>query len=166
MNFFAAAIRYVYGGGAPVSSKPATISPDGAVSEPSAGEFDVTVAPGEGVQAAVDRCPRGGCVLLQPGTHEGPLVLTAGQEVHVFGRGRATLHFANGVVVMSEASRATMDGLIVWREAGGAIFNSRACVLIRSGRLRLQACDISSAASGAYCVCIEGGADPFLSACK
>ena len=53
--------------------------------------FDVTVAPGRDVQAAVKRCPRGGSVLLLPGVHEGPLDLTAGKTVHVFGRGRAVL---------------------------------------------------------------------------
>ena len=51
------------------------IGPGGFVLEPASGSFDVTVAPGEDVQAAVDACPPGGCVLLLPGTHEGPLVL-------------------------------------------------------------------------------------------
>ena len=53
----------------------------GAVLEPASGAFDVTVAPGEDVQAAVKRCPPGGCVMLLPGPHEGPLVL--GLEVNV-----------------------------------------------------------------------------------
>ena len=51
------------------------ISPNGFVLEPADGTFDVTVAPGEDMQAAVDRCPPGGCVLLLPGTHEGRIVL-------------------------------------------------------------------------------------------
>ena len=50
----------------------------GAVLEPANGAFDVTVAPGEDVQAALDRCPPGGCVLLLPGVHAGPLVLGIG----------------------------------------------------------------------------------------
>ena len=86
----------------------------GAVLEPASGAFDVTVAPGENVQSAVDRCSAGGCVLLLPGTHDGPLVLTAGKVVHVFGRGLATLRAAIGAVVTSEAETAVdVDGLII-----------------------------------------------------
>ena len=89
-----------------------TIAADGTVLAPASGAFDVTVAPGHAVQAAVDACPTGGSVLLLPGTHEGPLVLgprqdleedeegplilSADKEVHVFGRGRATLRTTNG----------------------------------------------------------------------
>jgi len=61
--------------------------------------FDVTVAPGTNVQAAVRACPPGGSVLLLPGTHEGPLRLEADKEVHIFGRGLATLRSATGTVV-------------------------------------------------------------------
>ena len=77
------------------------VGPGGHVLEPASGAFDVTVAPGEDVQAAIDRCPAGGCVLLLPGTHEGTLVLwaCANKEVHVFGRGRATLEAAAGTVI-------------------------------------------------------------------
>ena len=56
--------------------------------EPASGAFDVTVAPGEDAQAAVGRCPPKGCVLLLPGTHDGPLAQLPVEEVHVFGRGR------------------------------------------------------------------------------
>ena len=120
--------------------------------------YDVTVAPGQPVQAAVDACPAGGCVLLLPGTHVGPLVLTAGKEVHVFGRGLATLRAA-GTVVTSEAAVATLDGLIIWRDSGGAGHG----VWIKGGALLLQTCNISSAAPGrVYCVFVTGG-DPLLS---
>ena len=76
-----------------------TVAADGTVLAPASGAFDVTVAPGHAVQAAVDACPTGGSVLLLPGTHEGPLVLTAGKVVHVFGRGSATLRAATGSVL-------------------------------------------------------------------
>ena len=128
--------------------------------------YDVTVAPGQAVQAAVDACPPDGCVLLLPGTHEGPLVLPAGKVVHVFGRGSATLRAATGAVVTSEAATSTCDGLIIRREAGGTTNNYHDCVWIKGGRLRLQACDVTSAASNVVCVVIEGGADPALVACK
>ena len=72
-------------------------------------------------------CPPGDCVLLLPGMHDGPLVLE--EEVRVFGRGRAALRSASGTVVTSdhvfEAAGgqlwATLDGLIIRREAGGAL---------------------------------------------
>ena len=137
---------------------------NGAVLEP-AGAFDVTVAPGDNVQEAVDRCPPGGCVLLLPGTHDGPLVLTADKKVHVFGRGHATLRTATGAVVRCEAFEATLDGLLIRRYAGGAHDCECDGVWIKGGRLRMQACDITSAASS-VCVLIEGGADPVMTSCR
>ena len=133
----------------------------GAVLEPSSGTFDVTVAPGEDVQATVNRCPPGGCVLLQPGTHTGPLVLVADKVVHVFGRGSATLQSATRTVLTSSADAATVDGLILRREAGDV---NHYCVKIKSGRLRLQACDITNTSH--VCIGIEGGADPVVILCK
>ena len=130
------------------------------VLEPASGTFDVTVAPGEDVQAAVDRCPPGGCVLLLPGTYDGPLVLAVGKVVHVFGRGRATLRTAEENVLTSSADASTVDGLILRREAGGG---ANYCVKINGGRLRLQACDITSASF--VCVGITGG-DPLVAACR
>ena len=134
----------------------------GAGLEPASGAFNVTVAPGEDVQAAVDACPPGGCVLLLPGTHDGPLALVVGKVVHVFGRGCAVLRTAAGEVITSSADAATVDGLIVRREAGGD--DNDYGVWIRGGRLRLQACDITCASLA--CIHIEGGADPTLVACR
>ena len=142
------------------------VASDGTVREPASGAFDVTVAPGQAVQAAVDACPAGGSVLLLPGTHKGPLVLTAGKVVHVFGRGLATLHAATGTVVTSESATSTLDGLIIRRLAGDTINKQCDCVWIKGGRLRLQACDVTSAASSVVCVVIDSAADPVLSACK
>ena len=138
------------------------ISRSGAVFEPASGAFDVTVAPGEDVQAAVDRCPPGGCVLLLPGTHAGPLTLAAGKVVHVFGRGRATLRTSSGAVVTSEAVASTLDGLVVRRDLGNG--HDDHGVWIRGGALRMQTCDVASAAG--TCIFIEGGADPRLVSCK
>ena len=143
---------------------------DGAVLEPSSGAFDVTVASGDDVQAAVDRCPRGGCVLLRPGTHDGPLVLAADKVVHVFGRGQATLRTAAGTVVTSEAAIATLDGLVIRREAGDDEGEHDAdddgCVFIMGGALRLRGCDVSCAHYSA-CIHIEGspGTDPVVTGC-
>ena len=159
------------------------VAPDGTVLEPAFGAFDVVVAPGEDVQAAVDACPAGGCVLLLPGIPDGPLVLgehgplpgpdasdddeseegdgaggidprpppgTAGvvgaaggalpsadKEVHVFGRGLATLEAERrGTLVESEAAIVTLDGLILRHHMGHTHHN---CVRIKRGRLRMQA---------------------------
>ena len=144
----------------------ARVSPDGLVLESPSGAFDVTVAPGEDVQAAVDRCPPGGSVLLLPGTHAGTLFLTAGKVVHVFGRGHATLRAAMGAVVTSEAARGTLDGLIILREAGGPVNDTPCGVWIRGGRLRLQGCDVTCAQPDSSCIIIEGGADPLLLSCR
>ena len=132
----------------------------GAVLEPASGTGDVTVAPDKGVQAAVRRCPRGGSVLLLPGTHNGPLVLEADREVHLFGRGLATLRTAYHMVVDSKANTATLKGLIIRCEgdSGGGVH-------IRRGALRLQACDIKNA-SRDVAVWIQGGGDPVLAFCR
>ena len=146
---------------------PVIVAPDGAVLEPALDAFNVIVAPGQhSVQAAVDACPPGGSVLLLPGTHDGSLVLTAGNVVHVFGRGKATLRAETGAVVLSESSASTLDGLIIRREAGGTCVRNRGCVWIKGGRLRLQACDIASAAINVPCVVVEEGADPLLVECR
>ena len=138
----------------------ARIGRSGAVLEPASGAFDVTVAPGEGVQAAVERCPPGGSVLLLPGTHAGPLVLAADREANVFGRGRAVL-IAAGDVVTSRAKKSTLDGLTIRREASSVISHG---VDVKGGALRLQACDVTSATG--TCLRIEGGADPVLTVCR
>ena len=134
----------------------------GAVLEPAPGTFDVTVAPGEGVQAAVDRCPRGGCVLLLPGTHAGPLVLAAGKRVHVFGRGQATLRTTAGDVLTSRAFRATFDG-VSFKRVLVAAAEYEHCVVVRRGALRLQTCDITSMAGYGIYASPRGGARVDLS---
>ena len=140
-----------------------SVAPDGsgAVREPASGAFNVTVPPGEDVQAAMNRCPPGGSVLLLPGVHEGPLALPPGKVVHVFGRGLATLWTADGNVLTSSAAAATVDGLIVRREAGG---EDDYGVWICGGQLRLQACNITS--ESLACVAFSGGADPIVTHCK
>ena len=133
--------------------------------EPASGVFDVTVAPGANVQEAVDACPPGGCVLLQPGTHEGPLELSA-EEVHVFGRGLATLRAAVDDVLECCVAKATVDGLIIRREAVVAADDNpgRCGVVICAGALRLQACDVTSAEYAG--IFIGGdGTDPVITGC-
>ena len=122
---------------------------NGTVHEPL--NYDVMVSPGEPVQAAVDLCPNGGSVLLLPGIHNGPLGLH-GKEVHVFGRGLATLRVFSGIALSSSSARATTDGLKIESAQSSA-------VSISSGRLRMQACDITAVAS--HGIEIHGG-DPVI----
>ena len=138
--------------------------PGGSVLEPASDTFDVTVAPGEDVQTAVDRCPHGGSVLLQPGTHAGPLVLTAGRVVHVFGRGRAMLRTAVGEVIASSAATSTIAGLSVRTDAHTS-GEGQVGILITAGRLRVQECDVSSQSRSG--ICVKGpSADPFIVGCR
>ena len=139
----------------------------GTVLEPPSGTFDVTVAPGEDVQAAVDRCPRGGCVLLLPGRHAGPLVLSAGQEVHVFGRGQATLRTTARSVLTCRSAKATFDNISLKRALVQAVGGDH-CVVLRAGALRLQACDVISVAGcGISAEAVDGaGLDLSAVACK
>ena len=143
------------------------IGPSGTVLEPANGAFDVTVAPGEGVQAAVDRCPRGGCVLLLPGTHEGPLTLRANQEVHVFGRGQATLRTAGEDVLSVDSAIATVDGLTILQEATGNIVC--AVVVLSGAAPRLQNCDVSGRAAYSLGIQVVGSRteqnDPVIIGC-
>ena len=102
-------------------------------------------------------------MLLLPGTHKGPLVLAAGKVVNVFGRGRATLQTVAGDVLTSAAAASTIDGLIVRTElhtTGEGHYG----ILITSGKLRVQACDVSCLSRSG--ICIRGPtADPFVTGC-
>ena len=154
------------------------IGPSGAVFEPASGAFDVTVTPGEEMYDAVERCPPGGCMLLLPGTHAGPLKLgprmvengewppvwTADKEVHIFGRGRATLRAADDNVLSSRAVTATVDGLVL-RRGRGLDGRSYACACIDGGGLRLQASDIQNSWGIAAAIDVHNG-DPVFASCK
>ena len=129
----------------------ARVGRGGTVLEPVSGAFDKTIAPGEDVQAAVDACPRGGCVLLLPGLHVGSLSLRADREVAVFGRGAAFLVALNGHTLTSSAARSAVSGICILRlglQPGHA-------VLVEGGGLSLHACAAHS--SGGSCVAVLSG---------
>ena len=114
-------------------------------------------------------------MLLLTGVHDGPLALAANKEVHVFGRGQAVLRTSYYDVVTCSAVTATLDGLIIRREAviddeGDELVDGYgvACVVVSGGRLRLQACDLAGTAfaRGAASAWISGGTDPVFSSCK
>ena len=101
----------------------------------------------------------------------------------MFGRGQAVLRTDAGHVIISTAIQATLDGIIVRREAGesdnpapsfdewmergpgGAGGGPPNCgVWICGGWLRLQACDFVSLSG--HCVQIDGQADPTVATCR
>ena len=82
-------------------------------------------------------------------------------QVHIFGRGRATLQTSDGEVVTSCAPRATLDGVAVRRCPGGG---QDYAVWIRGGGLRLHGCDITSASWA--CLAITDGSNPVVSNCR
>ena len=81
--------------------------------EPPDGAFDVTVSPGEPLQAAIARAKPGATVLLLPGEHAGPVEFPPGAVVHLFGRGRAVLSDSSLNSVVSDAAVGTIAGLIL-----------------------------------------------------
>ena len=130
---------------------------------PTPATFDVTVAPGEAVQAAVDACPPGGSVLLLPGTHAGPLYFSRGRDVRIFGRGQAVLRTSVHGVVRSVGACITLDGLVIRRDCVGSGTPGEG-VATWGGRLRLQACDITSARGTG--VIVSDGASATVSGCR
>ena len=142
------------------------VSPScGRVREPASGRFAVVVTPGMSLQASVHRCPVGGAILLRPGTHAGPV--TIAKEVHVFGRGEATMKTPpSGTCIFVSAAVATLDGLLV---RGPLVAPSirdgatSAAIFITAGSARLQECDVSTPVPG---VGIVSGGDPRLLRCR
>ena len=100
-------------------------------------------------------CPPGGCVLLQPGAHAGPLLLPANRPVHVFGRGQATVAYTYGHgpwtdALLCRGGDSSVDGVTIQliafpgEEAPGSGVHVEG-----GGRLRLARCDVTSGAAGA-----------------
>ena len=111
---------------------------DGMVREPVSGQFCLEVGPGEELQAAVDRCPAGGAVLLRPGTYDRQLSLSIARDVHLFGRGAATLSVMDAdpyyiAALKSTAPRASVVGLSLRG------FNG---IGVSAGALRVQHCAV------------------------
>ena len=122
--------------------QPVVAPDDGTVREPQAGRFCVEVTPGEDVQSAVSRCRSGGAVLLLPGVHVTHVALVIDRDVHLFGRGAATLDRAmpgGGTAVRALAPRTTLDGISI---------RGYVCVAIESGTPRLQQCLLSAGWAG------------------
>ena len=134
----------------------------GWVHEPASGVFHEVVAPGQSIQAAIDRCPAGGFILLQPGSHKLVVYLRIEREVHIFGRGSARLAVLNCGGIVSRAPAATVDGVLVER-ARGKLEKIYGLTLGR-GRVRLQNVVITGAFRCG--ILVTHGADPVIVDCR
>ena len=102
---------------------PALDPATGNVLEPRSGRFWRELSPGDDVQAAVEACPEGGCILLRPGVYalvpqEGGVGLNILRSVNLFGRGAATVQspgckYTIYIRAHSSDSHFALDGLIL-----------------------------------------------------
>ena len=131
----------------PISnSRQPLVAPDGTVSEPPSGRFDVVCRPeegGEGIQRAIRDCRRGGSILLIEGVYLVTRVLRVNRRVHIFGRGKAELRrlgTRDWDMIRIRSSDATLDQLRIDNRTAGDSYT----LVIDSGHLRLQGCDVSA----------------------
>ena len=143
---------------------PALDPATGSLLEPRSGRFWRELSPGDDVQAAVNACPEGGCILLRPGVHtlvpqEEGVGLEIRRAVSIFGRGAATVQSLGSTYTiimgaLSATSPFALDGLVVrsvdqQAEAAGVVINS--------GSARLQSCAITGPS---FIGLLIGGASP------
>ena len=130
--------------------------------EPRSGRFWRELSPGDDVQAAVNTCPAGGCILLRPGTHVDQKGLIIDTPVSVFGRGQATfqsssIDYAIYVLSPRPGRLFALDGLVV-RNVNthpGVVG-----VMINAGSPRLQSCDIVGPRSSCGLFFIDASPSP------
>ena len=127
------------------------VARDGTVHPPASGTYDAEVAPGSSVRDAIDRVPRGGCVLLRPGFHEFR-GLEADDAVHVFGPATSV-----STVFRSLAAPIDADDELV--SVVGITFLRK--VEVRAGWLRFQRCKMWNEME----TLCDGGASPTFDAC-
>ena len=138
----------------------------GTVVEPASREFDVTVAPDEDIQAAIDACPPGGCVLLRAGIHaaEAPVMLN-NKSIYIFGRCAATITCASGVVINTLAARATLVGLtlVALKMPSPHMQDPYFVVNLNPGsRVRIQACRVDGGGERDFGIHIDSCDDVVL----
>ena len=124
------------------------IAPDGTVSEPLSGRYNITCRPeegGEGIQRAIRVCPEGGSILCLEGIYHVTRPLLIDRSVHLFGLGRAKLvgfvpPWGGDSMLETAAPAATLSGLLISNQA----WEGSHTLLAVAGRLRLQGCHVTA----------------------
>ena len=128
---------------------------------PATGVCDETVALGENVQAAVDRCRSGGSVRLQAGTHVAELKLRDTNDVYVFGAGASLRGNHISPALLATSTKATFVGL---RFADFRILHG---VDVKGGNVRFQECTFEAAQNSFHtCVRVDGDCTVALIGCN
>ena len=135
------------------------IAQDGTVSEPLSGRFSVICRPeegGEGIQRAIANCEEGGAILLLEGVYHVTRKLLISRSVHIFGRGRVELRGSVSRfqdMIESTSPSATLDRLRIDNQT-----EAHSCTLvIASGHLRLQGCDVLTRAGNPHAALFASG---------
>ena len=109
--------------------------------------FTINIAPGESVQNAINKCPKGGNIRLLPGLHKGPIFLDSHTEINIFGKCKALLYSDYGSVITSNSNNSTIDGLLILTKKYKYDDDFYA-ININSGILNIQHCNIASFMAG------------------
>ena len=151
---------------------PALDPATGNVLEPRSGRFWRELSPGDDVQAAVKKCPVGGCILLRPGTHalvprEGVGLLMQ-RAVNVFGRGLATVQslgccYSIFIREVSSDAPFALDGLIVQTLDNDSGADG---VAITYGSPRLQSCTITGPCEVGLHISGDSPSPPVITNCR
>ena len=132
---------------APATAPPVPVLPAPIWQEeprPQPSSFDVTLKPGQSLQAAINDVRRGGNILLLPGVYPASDI-EINFEVHIWGRGQAIIRATdNDEAIISTAANATLDGLTIERTAASAGEVGGHAVIVKDGSLRVQNCKLQS----------------------
>jgi len=106
---------------------------------------------------AVAAAKPGDRIVIRPGLYREGIVIDKVVEIMGHGDlGSIIIEATGGVAVLFKATAGRIANLTLRQTGGGKWF----CVDVAQGRLDLQGCDIAS--EGISCVCVRGGADPWL----
>ncbi len=101
------------------------------------------------LQARIDATPRGGTLEVDPGTHEGDLVID--RPLRLVGRGRPRLVGSGaGSVVRVRADDVTLEGFDIDGRGGGDLGRDSSGIHVSASRATIRDCRITNALFGIY----------------
>lgn len=107
------------------------------------------------LQARVDAVPQGGILVLEKGTHTGPVKIARSMTIE--GNGAAVIDGnRSGPVILVDAPGVTLSGLIV-RNSGLSLDDDDAGILVRGDDVRLKNNRVESCLHGIYLKKVRGG---------